>query len=295
MPAGHGGKDVTVLKHLSIDEMGSLVRPWVSQAKRKAAFLSIPEIAGLHAKVVQIYPELLAARPAASTVSPALQAIIDEAAAVDVTHDALARAVHSGVVADRALALADKPPAPERAKQADEALAKLFPQGLAIVNASLLAESGNTARVAALLEQDPDVAAFLEAIPVQKAGTLLVVTQRWIAAGKKLAKLEDDREELEAEQVTAPLTREAVNRLRARWIRLVAQVLSLLELSDADAKAIALIRRPVQKASARAGKRYGEPGENTNAEEPEGELADDEEPDDGDDEPETTGGNGLAS
>jgi hypothetical protein len=279
-----------VLKHLSIDEMSSLVRPWVSQAKRKAAFLSIPEIAGLHPKVVQIYPELLAARPAASAATPAMQAIVDEATEVDVAHDALARAVHSGVVADRAFALADKPPAAERAKRADEVLVKLFPQGLSIVNASLLAESGNTARVAKLLEQEPEVAAFLQAIPVQKVGTLLAVTQRWIAAGKKLAKLEDDREDLEAEQVTAPLTREAINSLRARWIRLVAQVLSLLEMSDAEPQAIEKIRRPVLKASARAGKRYGDPAAEASAgEEPEGdELADDEE--DADDEPGTTSG-----
>ena len=248
-----------MLKHLSINEMGSLIRPWVSQPKRKAAFLSIPEIAGLHSKLVLLHGELLAARPVDAATSPGLRAIIEEATELDVAHDALARAVHSGITADRAFALAEKPPAVERARRAEEALAKLFPDGLAIINASFLAESGNTARVHALLEQEPALAGLLEAIPVQKLGNLLLVTERWIAAGRKLAKLEDEREELEAEQATTPIGNEAINRLRARWIRLVTQVVSLLELSDADPKAIALIRRPILKASARAGKRYGAP------------------------------------
>lgn len=268
-----------MLKHLSINEMGSLIRPWVSNTKRKAAFLSIPEIAGLHPKVVLLYGELVAARPAESGASPELRSVIEEASSVDVVHDALVRAVHAGVTADRAYALAERPPATERVRRADGALTKLFPDGLSIVNASLLAESGNAARVAALLEREPELAAFLEAIPVQKHGTLLAVAQRWIAAGKQLAKLEDQREELEAEVATTPMTSEAINRLRARWIRVVSHVISLLELSDADPKAIALVRRPVLKASARAAKRYGAPVEASEALAEDG--ADDE--DDGDD------------
>lgn len=268
-----------MLKHLTVIEMGALIRPWVTKPSRKAAFLSISEIAGLHSKLVVLHGELLAARPPEAATSPRLRAVLDEAAEVDVSHDALARAVHGGVSADRGFALAEKPPARERARRAEAALAKLFPAGLTIVNASFLAESGNTARVGSLLEQEPELAAFLEAIPVQNVGNLLLVTHRWIAAGKKLARLEDEREELEAEQVTTPLSSEAVNKLRARWIRLVSQVLSLLELSDADPKAIALIRRPILKASARAAKRYGAPLEGEEA------LADADD-DDADDEAE---------
>lgn len=205
-------------------------------------------------------------RPPTTAVTanpPALQAIIDEATKVDAVHDALARAVHNGIAAERTYALAERPPAVERAKQAEQALTNLFPQGLAIVNASLLAESGNTARVATLLQQAPKLSDFLAAIPVQGAGALLTVAQRWITAGKKLAKLEDDREDLEAKHATQPLTREATIRLRARWMRLVAQILSLLEISDAAPEAIAKIRRPIEKASARAGNRYGEPADVT--------------------------------
>lgn len=254
-----------MLKHLSIIEMAQLIKPWVSQPKRKAAFLSIPEIAGLHPRLVQIHGELVAAQPAGDSPSAELQAVIDEANQVDAVHDPLARAVHAGLVAERAYALASRPPALERARKADEALAKLFPDGLTIVNASFLAEAGNTARVTELLVREPGLAELLASIPVQGFGDLSVVTQRWIAAGKKLAKLEETREDLEADQATVPLGKEAITRLRARWIRLVSQVLSLLELSDADPRDVARLRNPILKASGRAGKRYGAPVEDAEA------------------------------
>lgn len=248
-----------MLKHLSIIEMSQLIKPWVSQPKRKATFLSIPEIAGLHPKAAQLYGELVAAHPADASPPAELRAVMVEADAVDLVHDALARATHCGLVAERAYALASKPPAVERARKVDEALVKLFPAGLAIVNASLLAEAGNTVRVAELLDREPAIAELLESIPVKGFGTLAVVVQRWLAAGKKLAKLEEQREDLEADQATVPLGREAQNHLRARWIRLVSHVLSLLELSDADPRDVARIRNPILKASGRAGKRYGAP------------------------------------
>jgi hypothetical protein len=250
-----------MLKHLSIIEMAQLVRPWVTPTKRRAVFLSIPAISGLHPMFVQIHGELVAARPAESKASAQLRAVIAEAEEVDVRHDALARATHFGLVAERGYALASKPPALARARQVDEALAKLFPSGLAIVNASLLAESGNTARIVKLLEREPGLEELLASIPVHGFGDLAVVVRRWLATGKKLARLEETREDLEADQATTPLGREAITRLRARWIRLVSQVLALLDLSDADPTAVARIRGPILKASARAARRYGAPVE----------------------------------
>ncbi|MEO7594418.1 MAG: hypothetical protein ABI134_24610 [Byssovorax sp.] len=245
-----------MLKHLNIHEMVGIVAPWANDAKRKAQFLSIPEIAALHPKITQIHAELLSAQPASAEVSTALQKIIDSATAVDTVHDPLARAVWSGIEADRNLSLAASPPDPERARQAEEVQAKLFPGGMSIINASLLAESGNTARVAKLLEDEPATAAFLKAIPVRGKTTLLDTAQRWIAAGAQLGKLEREREAQEAKELTQPLGKAGMNALRARWIRLVSQVLANLELSDAAAESIEVIRGPVLKASERAGKRY---------------------------------------
>lgn len=245
-----------MLKHLNIDEMVALIAPWKNDAKRKAVFAGIPEIAAFHPKIADLHTELLGAKPATATVSPALQKIIDAATAADALHDPLARAVSSGVEADRDQCLAAEPPDVERAKKAGEVQSKLFPGGMTIVNASLLAESGNTARIAKLLDDEPAIGVFLKAIPVRGKGTLLDTTHRWIAAGARLGKLEIERAEQEAKEATTPLGKAAITSLRARWIRLVSQVLSNLELSDAPAEAIEVIRGPILKASDRAGKRY---------------------------------------
>lgn len=245
-----------MLKHLNIHEMVGIVAPWVNDAARKKLFLSIPEVAAFHPKVVEIHGDLLSAQPAAADVSPALQKIIDAGIAADAVHDPLARAVSSCIEADRSHSLAAETPDLARAKQAEEVQAKLFPTGMSIINASLLAESGNTERVATLLEEQPAVRAFLKSIPVQGKSTLLDTTNRWIAAGAKLGQLERQREVQEAKEATEPLGKAGMNGLRARWIRLVSQVLSNLELSDAAEESIELVRGPVTKASDRAGKRY---------------------------------------
>lgn len=227
-----------MLKHLNMDEMVGIVASWAKDAKRKALFLAIPEISAFHPKAVELHAELLSAQPAAVAVSPALQKIIDAATTVDAVHDPLARAVSSGIEADRDHSLASETPDLARAKQAEEVQGKLFPNGMSIINASLLAESGNTERVAKLLEEEPEVRAFLKSIPARGKTTLLDITTRWIAAGARLGELEREREEQEAREATAPLGRAGMNALRARWIRLVSQVLSNLELSDAPAESI---------------------------------------------------------
>jgi hypothetical protein len=251
--AGEGNR---VLKHMNGDEMVGISGPWGTDAKRKAVFLSIPEIAALHPQIVKVTAELLVAQPAAAAGSEALKKIVEAETVVDAVHDPLARAVSSGLMADRDQSLAAEKPNLENARRAEELQAKLFPSGMSIVNASFLAESGNTARVAKLLDEEPEVAAFLKTIPVRGKGTLLDTAHRWIAAGTQLGKLERQREEQEAKEATQPVGKAGMNALRARWIRVVSQVLSNLELSEAPAEAIELIRGPVQKASERAGKRY---------------------------------------
>ncbi len=245
-----------MLKHMNGDEMVGITGPWGTDAKRKAVFLSIPEISGLHPKIVEINAELLGAQRAAAAISDALKKIIDAETAVDAAHDPLARAVSSGITADRDQCIAAATPDLARASQLEDVQLKLFPGGLSIVNASFLAESGNTVRIAKLLDDEPQVAAVLKSIPVRGKGTLLDTTRRWIAAGAELGTLERQREEQEAKEATQPVGKPGMNALRARWIRLVSLVLSNLELSDAPAEAIELIRGPVQKASDRAGKRY---------------------------------------
>ncbi len=245
-----------MLRHLNNQEMLALTSTWVSNPDAKRTFLSIPDIAPLHPKAVKVNAELLAIQPTPDKLSPEMRALLVEAADADDEHDVLTRAVSAGVEGDRAYCLAAKPRQLRRAEEAERVHAKLFPTGLSIINASLLAESGNTARIAALLEAEPSIADHLDAIPLRDGRTVLDLTKRWIAAGKKLGKLEHQRSVLAAKETTKPVTLATISAVRARWLRLVSQVLSALELSDASDEAIAIIRGPIEQASERAGKRY---------------------------------------
>ncbi|WP_437286142.1 hypothetical protein [Sorangium sp. So ce406] len=259
-----------MLKHLMIEEMVALVSPWIENAQRKRLFLSIPEIAGLHPKVVAAHEAVLAVRPSKAGLSAAMSALNDELARVDDRHDHLARAVCWGIDAHRAHCLGADPPDRERAATCDQAQPKLFPSGLNIIKASPTAEAGNTARVARLLDEEPSIGEFLKGIPAPGKTTLLHTTQRWIKTGKELEAIEHRRDELAAKEKTAPVTKATVAAARSQWFRVVSAVLSNLELSDAPAEAVETIRGPVLKASERAGKRYGgaPAGEGPGVEEP---------------------------
>lgn len=247
-----------MLRHLNNQEMLAITSTWSTNPDARATFVSIPDIAPLHPKVVKVNAELLAIQPASSELAPEMQALLDMATKTDVDHDVLVRAVSAGIEADRAHCLAAKPPQLRRAEQAESIHAKLFPTGMAIVNVSLLAESGNTTRVAALLASDPTIAEYLDGIPLHGDRTVLDLTKRWIAAGKKLGRLEHERSVLAAKDATKPASLATIATVRARWLRLVSQVLSALELSDAPEEAIEIIRGPVQLASDRAAKRYAQ-------------------------------------
>jgi hypothetical protein len=250
-----------MLRHLNNQEMLAIASTWSTHPDARATFLSIPDIAPLHPKVVAVHADLLAIQPPPDTASAAIKALLAEAAKVDVDHDARCRAVSAAIEADRAYCLVTRPPQRARAEKAAAVHAKLFPTGLAIVNVSLLAEAGNAARVEALLEHDPTIAEYLESIPLREGRTALDLTRRWLAAGKKLARLEHERSVLAAKEATKPADLAAISVVRARWLRLVTQVLSALELSDADAEAIEIIRGPVRLASDRAGRRYASGGD----------------------------------
>jgi hypothetical protein len=245
-----------MLRHLNNQEMLAITSTWSNNPDAKETFLSIPDIAPLHPKVVKVNTELLAIQPVSSEAPSELRELHAKATDADDDHDTLTRAVAAGIEADRVYCFAAKPRQLRRAEELEGAHAKLFPTGLAIVNASLLAESGNAARVGALLETEPAIAELLESIPLRNDRTVLDLAKRWIAVGKKLGKLEHQRSVLAAKQVTKPVSLATISAVRGRWLRLVSQVLSALELSDALDEAIEIIRGPVLLASERASKRY---------------------------------------
>ncbi|WP_437669891.1 hypothetical protein [Sorangium sp. So ce131] len=253
-----------MLKHLNLDEMVALLTPWVEDPKQRKLFLSIPEIAALHPRVVEAHETVLAVQPSGGGgASSKMRALVDKSNDVDRRHDHLARAVSYCIDAHRELCLAEDPADAERAARCDAVQKQLFPSGLSILNASPLAEAGNTARIARLLEDEAGLADFLKGIPARGKATLLDIVKRWLGTGRELHTIERARAELEADETTTPPTRTTIQSARSQWFKIVSLVLSNLEMSRAPARDIETIRGPVLRASGRAGKRYvsGNPGE----------------------------------
>ncbi|MBK8257171.1 MAG: hypothetical protein IPK82_31425 [Polyangiaceae bacterium] len=244
-----------MLKHLTVEEMVGLLSPWVGKTKRRAVFLSIPEIAPLHPTVEGAYQAVLAVRPVSNSTSPQERKLTEKLARTDNRHDHLARAVYHDTQAEVDHCLAADPPETERAALCERALAEVFPDGLAVLNTSYLNEAGNTARVGKLLSEDAELSGLLKSIPVRPKKTLLDTTHEWIDTGKALEALEHERDEIAANKAVAasPATIQAA---RSRWFKVVSAILTNLEISSAPAKAIEAIRGPVVRASDRAGKRY---------------------------------------
>jgi hypothetical protein len=245
-----------MLKHLNLDEMAALTEPLTKKTSRRRIFLSIPEIAALLPKIVKAHQGVVAVRPVDANRSPELQAFIDKGTEEDKRHDAFARAVSLGLEAQAAYCLAQDPPDAEGAMQCEQARGKLFPTGTLIVNASLLAEFGNTTRIARLLKDEPAIGELLKTIPVKGNKTLFDTMQGWLASGARLGKIEHDREEYLAKQTAAPVTKATIQEVRSRWFRVVSLVLANLNESDAPAEDIEAVRGPIVRASDRAGQRY---------------------------------------
>lgn len=244
-----------MLKHLTVTRMLDLSTPWVTHPRASAVFRSIPEIAPLHPKLVRIHAELSRIRPGALTPPPALARLRAEIKELDAVHDALARAVHSGLQAERAYALAASPPAQEDARRAEQATAAFFPKGLRIVSVSVLAEAGHALLARSMLARTPRLRAYLGSIPVRSHGTLLALVERWLSVAERLGELEGKLGGLEAVHATKRVTKAEMNAARGRFIRLVSLVLDNLALSDAPKQAIETIRRPLLAASRKPGTR----------------------------------------
>ncbi|WP_437573350.1 hypothetical protein [Sorangium sp. So ce887] len=245
-----------MLKHLNLDEMVALLSPWVEDPKQRKLFLSIPEIAALHPRVVEAHEGVLAVQPSSGDSASKVRALVDESNEVDRCHDHLARAVSYGIDTHRELCLAEEPADTARAARCDVVQKKLFPSGLSILNASPLAEAGNTNRIARLLEDEPEIVDLLKSIPARGKASLLDVVKRWLAKGRELQALERARTELEATKATTPTSKTTIQSARSQWFKIVSLVLSNLEVSRAPARDIEIIRGPVLRASDRAGKRY---------------------------------------
>lgn len=246
-----------MLKHLSTEEMIALLTPLVRSSKRRKAFLSIPEIAVLDAKAKVAHTALVACQPASLHALPELKEISERGNRLDILHDDLARAVSIGLEAYAAQLRTAEPPAPGVADQCIVAQHLIFPTGLTITSASWLAEAGNAERVSRLIHHDePWIADLLRSIPASGGRTLYGLTLRWIDSGKGLGEMEQQRDLILAKRAGQKASLKSPQEARNLFFRTVSAILYNLDLSDAPADVIELVRGPIVRASDRAGKRY---------------------------------------
>lgn len=258
-----------MLRHLTLAEMVSITGQLVEKTARRDTFLSISEVAPLHPQVVLAHSGVLAVQPAEAGTSAEMKAITEREAGVDVRHDHLARAGIASLEHEKQHCLAAEEPDQARAMMCDRVSAQIFPDGLSCINVSWAAEAGNTARVAKLLKDQPWIEKFLStiAVPSGKKGskkgqkgqsdqkTLRDTMNEWIAVGRELHKLEEQREDLVAKE-SSGANQKTIFAARAQWIRVVNGILTNLNLSTAPAEKIEAIRKPILAASERAAKRY---------------------------------------
>ncbi len=245
-----------MFEHLEIDEMLALTAPWVRPSPLRDAFHSVPEIAPMHPKVVLVHENLAVAKTQRPPQNE-LQTLLEEETMVDARHDHLARGIYAALEAHLHFLMAKDPPEFGMAAACQLAQRKLFPTGLAIVNASLLAESGNTARVGRMLRtQEKGLAEFLATIPaLQPNKTLRDLVDGWIEAGTSLAELEHVRSSLMLKEgaMAASSSRQGAKKA---WIRIVSQVLLTLGVTDAAPDIVHALRGPFEEAVERSSLRY---------------------------------------
>jgi hypothetical protein len=245
-----------MLDNLEITEMLTLTAPLVEMSPMRDAFLSVPEVVPLHPKVVQAHEALAASRLLRSPQNE-LKALLEQETVVDARHDHLARGIHLAFEAHMHFLLSHEPPEFGKAALCQQAQRKLFPMGLTIVNASLLAESGNTARVGRMLRhQEKALAEFLSTVPALAPNkTLRDMVDAWIEAGTSLAELEHKRSSLMLKD-GAMVGSTSPQSAKKAWMRVVSQVLLTLGMSDALPEIVYALRAPFEEAIERASLRF---------------------------------------
>ena len=247
-----------MLDRLDIDEMLVLTAPWVEASPAQDLFLSVAEIAPLHSKVVQAHEALVAAK-AQCVPKTELKTLLEEETIVDARHDHLARGIHSALEAHLHFSMSKNPPEFLRAAQCQQAQRKLFPMGLSIINASLLAESGNTARVGRMLAtQEKALSEFLSTIPAFAPNkSLRDMVDAWIEEGTSLAELEHLRSSLALKENAMGASSSPQSAKKA-WNRLISQILLMLGVAEAAPEVVHSLRGPFEKALERASMRFSD-------------------------------------
>lgn len=234
------------LKHLSVPEMVDLTSAWVDPSHAdRTALASVDAVVGILPLLDAAHADLLATQ--VDTEGAAATNLIEELASADVVHDAWARACSYLLRGHEQVALAQGRTQDVKALQALHDT--LFPDGLRVVNYSYREESGHAVLLASRLSAEDKT--LLASLPIS-GGTLADAVESWIQAGTEIGTLEQQRTRKRQQSTLAG----RLQRARNRWIRVMQNLRSVLELSEATDKRLLDMLKQVeqveQAAEARA-------------------------------------------
>jgi len=230
------------LKNLTVEEMVALSVSWVGADNPAHGLLKantrlsglLPDLERAHGAIHGVTPQ---------AVDPRKAELAQQAIALDMRHDQLARGVY-GVLTEFANLV-------EEGAEYVQLRDQLFPNGLAaVVQTSFRGQSG----YADLLRErlTADQRKRLKAFVLPKT-TLLEKVEQWLEAGRELGELEEQRARLD--QVEGPSFGQQTVEARNLWIRVVNAFLALASLSELDPKDDLVLFGPLREAEARAGAR----------------------------------------
>jgi hypothetical protein len=213
---------------------------WVGP--KKAAFLAIPQIAPLYARVEGVHHALVLARDGASA-DAILADLNDQAETLDGRHDHLVRAFYYLLLAAKSFELGRESGDEAKAEDIVRAGDALLPGQLRVVQASYQSEAGNASQLEALA--DKEFAPLLSTIQITTQHTALDVAHQIGTVGRDLGAVENQRSLAAAQGKKEAVTPSEVRRRMRDWAQVVEAILVNLEIASAPPEAIETLRQPL--------------------------------------------------
>jgi hypothetical protein len=232
-------------KNIYSDEMIPLSLTWLDPgSKANAAILAVPELASFIGRITDAHKAVKDAEQPAE--SPRVAAIMAEEARLDLRHDAIIRGSWGTLTSLAELIGGDAGASFITLRDT------IIPHGLQSQMKTYRAQAGQAAQLADRMT--PELRAKTDAIligqgPDQK--TLTMYIDEWIAIGKQLLALEDEKGQLEAD----PSAGSEMVKARNLWIRVVNAMVANADLVDLDTEAEALIFGPLRDTERKADER----------------------------------------
>lgn len=227
------------LKNLTVEEMVAISVGWVGVDK--AAHLALkanarlsallPDIERAHVNIYRVTPQ---------AVDPRKAELAQQAVALDLKHDLLARGIY-GVLTEYAHLVED---GAEYLKLRDY----LYPNGIApAIQVSFRGQAGYADLLKSRL--NADIEQRLQNFVLPNTNLLEKVTQ-WLDTAQQLGNIEEQRAHLE--KTEGPSFGQQVVDARNQWIRVVNAFISLASLSTLDPQHDLLLFGPLREAESRA-------------------------------------------